>query len=160
LAKKIVLVEGPSDEIVFERIFKDIYGQRPMELGIDVLSMRGLSLGRCLELCAALDKTVAAIRDNDGTEPTELRTSLQQWLAEGKREVFIGAVSQGKTLEPQLVCQNGEAKLREVLGITNAANLATWMQREKTEAALRIARSERAITPPVYMSEAATFIHG
>jgi putative ATP-dependent endonuclease of the OLD family len=160
LANKIVLVEGPSDEIVFERIFKDMYGKRPMELGIDVLSMRGLSLGRCLELCTALDKTVAAIRDNDGTEPAELRTSLQQWLAAGRREVFIGAVILGKTLEPQLVCHNGEAKLREVLGITDAADLATWMQREKTEAALRIARSEKAITPPGYMHEAATFIHG
>src|SRR3546814_14097088 len=42
LADKIVLVEGPSDEIVFERIFQDIYKKRPMECGIDVLSMRGL----------------------------------------------------------------------------------------------------------------------
>ena len=62
LAKKIVLVEGPSDEIIFERIFRDIYNRRPMELGIDVVSMRGLSLARCLELCAALGKTVAALR--------------------------------------------------------------------------------------------------
>ena len=46
LANKIVLVEGPSDEIVFERVFEDIYKKRPMECGVDVLSMRGLSLKR------------------------------------------------------------------------------------------------------------------
>lgn len=43
LASKIVLVEGPSDEIIFERIFQDVYSRRPMELGIDVISLRGLS---------------------------------------------------------------------------------------------------------------------
>jgi putative ATP-dependent endonuclease of OLD family len=160
LANKIVLVEGPSDEIIFERIFRDKYGKRPMELGIDVLSMRGLSLGRCLELSAALDKTVAAIRDNDGTEPDELRATLQQWLESEKRELFIGEQGHGKTLEPQLIHYNGDEALRDMLGISDAADLATWMKREKTETALRIASAHQPIIPPMYMVEAAAFIHG
>jgi hypothetical protein len=160
LAKKIVLVEGPSDEIIFERLFTDKYGKRPMELGIDVLSMRGLSFGRCLQLCAALDKTVAAIRDNDGIEPNTLRASLQKWLRNTKRELFIGAVTHGHTLEPQLLHHNGEDKLRKILGITDAAELSTWMTREKTETALRIASAPQSIIPPKYMLDAAVFIHG
>lgn len=160
LASKIVLVEGPSDEIIFERIFRDIHGKKPMECGIDVFSIRGLSLGRCLELCAALDKPVAALRDNDGFPPVELRTSVQSWLKEGRRELFIGDVEHGKTLEPQLTHHNGEAAIREILGITAAADLATWMKREKTETALRIASTTQTITPPAYMSAAAKFIYG
>lgn len=160
LAKKIVLVEGPSDEIIFERIFRDKYSRRPIELGVDVISMHGLSFRRCLELCAALDKTVAAIRDNDGAEPDELTAQLKQWLARGKRELFIGRKDHGQTLEPQLIHFNGEAKLREILGIQNTANLATWMKREKTEGALRIASAEKPIVPPTYMLEAACFIYG
>lgn len=160
LAKKLVLVEGPSDEIVFERIFKDIYGKRPMEMGIDVLSVRGLSFGRCLELCAALDKKVAAVRDNDGTAPLELRAFLQEWLAPGRRDVFIGAVEHGSTLESQLLACNGEKTLRTILSLSNAADLPTWMTREKTEAALRIADSDQTITPPEYLRRAAEFIHG
>lgn len=160
LAKKLVLVEGPSDEIIFERIFTDMYGKGPMELGIDVLSVRGLSFGRCLELCAALNKEVAAIRDNDGTDPGELRVSLQKWLAQGKRDVFIGALGTGKTLEPQLVACNGEATIRTILAIPDAADLLTWMTREKTETALRIANSKQTITPPDYMYQASRFIHG
>ncbi|NYS34203.1 AAA family ATPase, partial [Streptococcus danieliae] len=100
LASKIVLVEGPSDEIVFERIFIDTYGKRPMECAIDVLSMRGLSLARGLELCAALDKPIIALRDNDGIDPSELRAGVSQWLKNGVRELFIGEVSLGVTLEP------------------------------------------------------------
>jgi energy-coupling factor transporter ATP-binding protein EcfA2 len=160
LARKIVLVEGPSDEIVFERIFRDIHGCRPIDCGIDVLSMRGLSFAHCLELCAALDKNVAAVRDNDGADPVELRTSLQEWLSEGRRELFVGATEHGKTLEPQLLHFNGEFSLRQVLGVTVQADLLTWMTRRKTDAALRIAESPCIITPPNYMRAACEFIHG
>ena len=160
LADKIVLVEGPSDEIIFERIFKDRYQKRPIELGIDVISMRGLAIGRCLELCAALDKTVAAVRDNDGVAPDELRTPIQEWLADDRRAVFIGSVDHGHTLEPQLIHYNTESQLRKILKITDRADIETWMRREKTETAIRIAVAEESIIPPTYLLEAASFIHG
>lgn len=160
LAKKVVLVEGPSDEIIFERVFKDKYRLTPMASGIDVISMRGLALARCLELCAAINKQVAVMRDNDGVEPAKLREPVEKWLDGTRRELFIGDVSDGKTLEPQLIHHNGEKGLRTILGITVAADLETWMIREKTEGALRIAESTDALIPPAYMEAAAKFIHG
>jgi len=160
LANKIVLVEGPSDEIVFERIFQDTYGKRPMECGIDVLSMRGLSLARGLELCAALNKPIVALGDNDGVDPAELRGAVAAWLKKGERELFIGEVSHGVTLEPQLIHHCGETLLREILGIAHHADLLKWMTREKTEAALRIAASAKRIVPPAYILEAVKFAHG
>lgn len=131
-----------------------------MACGIDVISMRDLALKRCLELCSALDKPVAALRDNDGFEPNGLRLDVSRWLASDRRELFIGDVAHGKTLEPQLIYHNDEAELRKVLGITAAADLAIWMSREKTDAAIRIASSDLTITPPTYMRNAAQFIHG
>ena len=160
LANKIVLVEGPSDEIVFERIFRDLYGKRPMECGIDVLSMRGLSLARGLELCAALEKPITALRDNDGVDPAELREPVSQWLKAGVRQLFIGDVALGATLEPQLIHHNDENLLREIFGLTNRTDLLKWMSREKTEAALLIATSEKKVVPPAYMLEAVKFAHG
>ncbi len=159
LSKKLVLVEGPSDEIIFERIYRDKFGASPLDHGTDVLSMKSLSAAKCLELCAALDKVVAVVLDNDGAEPETLRTSLAQWLVGGRREVFIGDVASGRTLEPQLVHANGEPAMRSLLGITDHANLTTWMGREKTEGALRIATSTEALNPPAYLSAAAEFIH-
>ena len=38
LAQKLVLVEGPSHEILFERFFRDLYHKSPMQLGIDLMS--------------------------------------------------------------------------------------------------------------------------
>jgi putative ATP-dependent endonuclease of the OLD family len=160
LARKIVLVEGPSDEILFERVFADMFGKRPMECEIDVLSMRGLSLRRCLELCSALDKKVAALRDNDGIDPAILRQAVSAWLTTGRREIFIGDIEHGETLEPQIRSHNEESALRRILGVSSGANLATWMEREKTESALRIAESEEKISPPAYISAAANFING
>ncbi|QOW18463.1 AAA family ATPase [Lysobacter ciconiae] len=160
LANKIALVEGPSDEIVFERIFRDTYGKRPMECGIDVLSMRGLSLARGLELCAALNKPGIALRDNDGIDPGELRESVDRWLKKDERELFVGEVAHGRTLEPQLIHHSGEPLLRDVLGIAAQADLLKWMTREKTEAALRISTSSKKIVPPAYMLEAVRFAHG
>lgn len=159
LSSKIVLVEGPSDEIIFERVFKDAHGKSPMEFGIDVLSMRGLPLNRCLELCSALNKKVAVLRDNDGIDPSELREPVGKYLAAGRRALFIGSIERGTTLEPQIVNHNDEKLIRMILGIKDAVDLTKWMKREKTEAALRIAMSEQKITPPQYMLEAANFIH-
>ncbi|WP_208456618.1 ATP-dependent nuclease [Burkholderia gladioli] len=160
LANKIVLVEGPSDEIVFERVFQDTYGRRPMECGIDVLSMHGLSLARGLELCAALNKPITALRDNDGVDPDEHRRSVDAWLKKGERELFIGDVAHGRTLEPQLIHHSGETLLRDILGIAVHADLLKWMSREKTEAALRISAASKKIVPPAYMLEAVRFAHG
>ena len=131
-----------------------------MACGIDVLSMRGLALSRCLQLCRALDKPVAVLRDNDGTDPAELRAPVEHLLSADRRELFIGTVETGRTLEPQLISHNVEKAMREILGIKDAAVLETWMQREKTEGALRIAQSKLALVPPAYMVAAAEFIHG
>lgn len=160
LADRLVLVEGPSDEIIFERVFKDLFDRRPFDLGIDVLSVQGLSFARCLELCQALDKTVAVIRDNDGDDPAELRSLLEEWLADGTRQVFIGSPAFGATLEPQVIHANGADRVRAVLGITDRADLEKWMTRQKTEAAIRLATSAEEFIPPEYLREAAAFIHG
>lgn len=160
LSEKVVLVEGPSDEIIFERIFFDKYRKRPMELGIDVLSMRGISLKRCLEFCSALDKEVAAIRDNDGVDPSELRKDVSCWLKEDRREVFIGKLENGNTLEPQILSFNKEEDIRKILKITDKANVLKWMTREKTEFSIRMAESKSKIVSPDYMEAAAEFING
>lgn len=160
LAHKLVLVEGPSDEILFERFFKDLYGKSPMQLGIDVMSMHGLTLKRCLELCAAIDRPVAVLRDNDGQDPEALKEPVKELLEAGKRELFIGAQEAGRTLEPQLMACNSEETLRKIFGVTDRANLDTWMLREKTEAALLIAESQETLKAPPYMAAAAKFIHG
>lgn len=161
LAVRFVLVEGPSDEMLFERFYQDATGNRPIEDGIDVFSMRGLSLARCLEVAKLLDKQCAVLRDNDGQQPSDLVAKLDDLVDGTRRKVFIGDPTLGETLEPQVLAANpDETKMRRVLGVTVRANLETWMSNAKTEAALRIADSDENLTPPPYFKEAIEFIRG
>ena len=115
LADKLVLVEGPSDEMLFERAFRDKHGETPIEAGIDVLSMAGVSLARALELSAALNRKVAGLRDNDGKPPSHWEGKVAAHLQEGVRQLYIGYPTRGETLEPQLIYFNDEQTVREGL---------------------------------------------
>ncbi|MFD6677726.1 ATP-dependent endonuclease [Rhodococcus zopfii] len=159
LSDRFVLVEGPSDEILFELFYSKAKGKRPIEDGIDVISMRGLALARCLELARALGKTCAVLRDNDGIDPAVITAGLDDLIASGKREVFIGPVVDGKTLEPQVLTVNtDEALMRRALGVTSRADLKTWLTNNKTEAALRLAETSETIQAPSYFTNAIEFI--
>ena len=159
LADRFVLVEGPSDEILFESFYWDAKGKRPIEDGIDVISMRGLALRRSLELAKALGKRCAALRDNDSKEVADLIADLGDLVEAGSREVFIGDKTLGATLEPQLLAVNADdALMRRALGITEKADVLTWMTNNKTQAALRLAETSETIQPPRYFTDAIEFI--
>lgn len=159
LARRFVLVEGPSDELVFERLYLDARGRRPMADGIDVISMRGLSLRRCLALGQALGKRCVAVRDNDGIDPAAIEQALGGLVDNQSRAVRIGDLASGPTLEPQLLTANPDQDLmRRVLGITEKADLLTWMTNNKTEAALRILAAPEKLTAPPYLASAIGFI--
>ncbi|MFF0229792.1 ATP-dependent endonuclease [Micromonospora sp. NPDC005254] len=154
LAQKVALVEGPSDDIVLQRAVRDATGKDPIDLGIDIISMQGLAFRRALEVCAALDRSAIAIRDNDGKDRANLRAKLQNLLADGRRELLMGDPACGKTLEPQLIAVNDEATLRRVLGLPDDTELNEWMTNGKTEAALRILDSDESIVMPDYINQA------
>lgn len=159
LADKLVLVEGPSDEMLFERAFRDKHGKAPIDAGIDVLSMAGVSLGRALELSAALGRRVAGIRDNDNKPADHWEAKVVAHLQAGLRELFIGDPLNGPTLEPQLIYANGEATVRPLLPITDTTKATVdWMTEHKTESALILAESSTAITFPDYVMKAIEFV--
>jgi len=159
LASKLVLVEGPSDEMVFERAFRDKHGHAPIDAGVDVVSMAGVSLARALELCAALDRHVAGIRDNDGKAASHWEAKVSSFLAAGKRQLFIGDPANGRTLEPQLLHVNDEAALRTLFGITDETKTtAEWMKESKTEGALLIAEATTSLVVPDYLNNAIEFV--
>jgi putative ATP-dependent endonuclease of OLD family len=159
LAKSIVLVEGPTDEILFERAYRDHHdGSNPIDHGIDVVSMRGVALARSLQLCAALGRKVAALRDNDGKTAEHWIEPLAQYLEAGSREIFIGDSSLGKTLEPQIASVNDHWDLKSILEIGADEDVVEWMSKHKTDAALRIAEAGTPINYPTYMVGAIEFV--
>jgi len=155
LGRRVVLVEGPSDEIIFKRCFLDETGSSTDEKMIDVISMGGITFKRALQLCALLDREVVALQDNDGNSPDEIRSEPElAKLLSSKRHMCIGDPSKGKTLEPQLIHFNSLEIMRRVLKLRPQDNPTTWMPNHKTETALRILLSPENIVFPDYIREA------
>ena len=161
LADKLVLVEGPSDEMVFERAFMQKHNEAPLDRGIDIVSTFGIALSRPLELCSALGRHAAALRDNDGKAILHWTQRFEAFLENGKREIFVGDPEQGSTLEPQLVAVNDDKALREVLVVKREeVTPCEWMKQNKTEAALRLleAPDSFVLQVPDYITRAIEFI--
>jgi putative ATP-dependent endonuclease of the OLD family len=154
LAEAVVLVEGPSDAIVFERAFRDATGVAPGERGIDVISMSGLTFQRAFELCAQLDRQAIGLQDNDGRTEDEVRAPVTPYLKASERVLYVGGADGGDTLEPQLRTVNSDELLREVLGLAATTDVASWMKNHKTEGALRILDSDQSLRYPTYITDA------
>ncbi|UXZ57969.1 ATP-dependent nuclease [Curtobacterium sp. Arg-1] len=161
LADRLVLVEGPSDELLFERFYCDKYGHRPIVDGIDVFSMRGLSQKRFLQLAALAGKRCVILSDNDGREQPDLDAVVADLgdLITDDRQLLFGTVGHGTTLEPQILQVNPVDTVRTVLDRAPNVDILKWMGNNKTEAALRIADSATPLTAPSYFSKAMEFIH-
>lgn len=154
LADLIVVVEGPSDEIVFNRFFADRFGAEPLDCGVDVMALNSLSFKRCFELAAVIDRPLIALRDNDGKLPDYWRKRIAEYLKPSSRLLFIGHPELGNTLEPQIESVNASEVMQCVFPQVKETPFAPWMQNHKTYAALAIATSNQQLEPPQYIREA------
>ncbi|OAV62881.1 ATP-dependent nuclease [Enteractinococcus helveticum] len=160
IGSKVVIVEGPSDEMIFNLAYKIIKGVEPRDNAIDVITL-GIRGKRALELGKALNRKMAVLRDNDGKEPSYWKDAAADLLETGKREYFIGDVDLGRTLEYQVVnTGDNEAKLRKILGLGAEDSVVETMVGGKTEWAWRVADKEVTLSWPQYFIDAIEFIHG
>ena len=166
LAKKVILVEGPSDELIVQRAYKDKYDLLPIENGVDVISVRGLSFKRFLDIAKRLDKKVTVVTDNDGNYEKRIRKKYQDYEDVDCIKVFASNNEDLKTLEPHFVEANKDklADIRELIGISEAdyptqKNVSDYMEDNKTEWALAVFNSDKTYSYPAYITEAIEWIH-
>ena len=142
LADKIIIVEGPSDEILFNRMFRDQTGKTPESLGVDVMSIGGTSFARCFELASKMNRQLYALRDNDGESSDYWTHKIDDFLEGEKRKMYIGDPACGHTLENQV--HHFNVKLLSGFSPDN-------MKKHKTISAIELAGMEEALTPPDYI---------
>jgi predicted ATP-dependent endonuclease of OLD family len=155
LARGVISVEGPSDELVVQRAYRDTHGNRlPIQDGIDVMSMDALSAKRFLDIAIQLRKPVAVVTDNDGDEAAA-RAKYADYAGYSFVRLCIGK-GDPTTLEPQLLAANNRDTLNRMLGKSYSTDeqLLAYMAREKTNCALAIFESAETITMPEYILDA------
>jgi putative ATP-dependent endonuclease of OLD family len=155
LAQRAILVEGPSDELIVQRAYRDVHGILPIHEGVDVISV-GLSFQRFLELAVPLQRRTAVVTDNDDDDPAEVAARYAEFTVHGFISVHVGAADGGNTLEPQLLAANGRQALNEIFDTSYATDeaLVKYMTNNKTTCALAIFESETTITMPEYIRDA------
>ncbi|RYG53209.1 MAG: hypothetical protein EOO01_04940 [Chitinophagaceae bacterium] len=161
LSKKALLVEGPSDELVFQRAYKDSHaGALPIENEVDIISV-GTSFLRFLEVAELIKKPVGVLTDNDKDYAAKITKKYTDYATSANIKIHADSDNSLNTLEPQIVRANaGNLKnLCEVLGIsstayTTEAAISDYMQNNKTESAMKIFNAAKPITYPKYILDA------
>lgn len=157
LADKAVLVEGPSDELIFQRVYYEKKKRRPIEDRVDVISVRGLSAKRFLDLAIPLKRRAAVVTDNDGDHANKVDARYQKYMdANDFLTVHRSDDNSRRTLEPQLLGVNDLSTLNKVLGKSykTDAELLAYMEDNKTDVALKFFETTEQVKWPKYIEEA------
>lgn len=157
LSRRSILVEGPSDELIVQRAYKDRHHRLPLEDGVDVIAVGSLAFKRFLDIAGLLNLDVCVVTDNDGNV-----AALQEKYAAYRNMVgtkICWAYDDDETcptLEPQLLKANSLDVLNSILGKAFKDDIALrrYMEHNKTDCALKMFMTPQAWTIPEYISSA------
>lgn len=164
LAKKAILVEGDSDELIVQKAFMSQNdGKLPIEKGIDVISV-GTSFLRFLEIAKKLSKKVIVITDNDG-DIDSLKKKYEDFIDDENISIYYDKEINEEeglknfnynTLEPNMLKANNLDVLNEIFETEYKTKneLLKYMKQNKTQCALQIFETTKDIKFPQYIMEA------
>ncbi|MEE3953494.1 ATP-dependent nuclease [Peribacillus frigoritolerans] len=158
LCKKVILVEGPSDELIVQRAYKDLYKKLPIEDGVDIFCVDALSFKRFLDLSIGLKKPIYVITDNDGDIEKNINQKYEGYIDNDYVNICFDSDEAFQTLEPQLLKANQEdtSILKKIMGHEKYTDnrLVQYMINSKTECALKIFEAKDSIKMPRYIINA------
>lgn len=166
LSKKTILVEGPSDELIIQKAYKDKYGKLPIENQVEIISV-GTSFLRFLEIAKILELKVIVITDNDGKTDILDNKYKDYKNMDNITICYDSSVNENEkklknfnydTLEPALFrANNKDIKLFNSIfkkDFKNDNELLQYMIDKKTECALAIFESNKFLNYPDYINRA------
>jgi len=163
LCKKVILVEGDSDELIVQKAYRvNNKDKLPIQDGIDVVSV-GTSFLRFLEIAEHLKKPVSVVTDNDGNVEA-LRKKYKDYLDKEFINIcFDETMDEGEevgfnynTLEPKMLKENGLEKFNIIFdtNFKDINEMHKYMKGHKTECALRIFSTDENVSFPEYILKA------
>ena len=155
LASRSILVEGPSDELILQATFFKVHKKMPLDMGVDVISVRSLAFTRFLEIAVLLNKRVAVVTDNDG-DVRALEGKYQDYTKNNNIGIYYDTDEECRTLEPQLLKANGRKTIESILerNFADDSALLKYMHNNKADTALKFFTTAEPWTPPKYILDA------
>ncbi|MGG0815445.1 AAA family ATPase [Paenibacillus alvei] len=167
LADKVILVEGPTDELIVQRAYRDVHGKLPIENGIDVITVDSLAFKRYCDLAILVRKPLRIITDNDGDVQRNILNKYKEYI--GKHgdliEIHYETNESLHTIEPSILAVNSAQtevfeRFKRVISKKNsmvnkdASEVEEFMINNKAEWGLRVFDSIECINYPAYIKNA------
>ncbi|MBF6228799.1 AAA family ATPase [Nocardia abscessus] len=154
LAKKMIVVEGDSDELVVQRAYRDLRGCLPIQDGVDVMDVDGLTAPRYVEIAALLNADIHVVTDND-KDIEKVDGKFVEWAANRHVHIHRGDDPDLPSLEENMIAMNGLEVMNAILGKSydSEESLLKYMKREKTDCALAIFSTPETVKMPEYILE-------
>ena len=150
LTNKIVLLEGPSEYILFDKFYRKIFGHSYIDDKIEILDIRGLSFKRYLNVIKLLNTKVAVITDNDQFKDKRIEY-LEEYEQDDKVKIFTEKDPELHTFEVVLYEKNKDILSQYGLSIDK-------MLKDKTDSAFKILTNNIDVEVPNYIEEAIKWI--
>jgi len=107
LSKKVVLVEGPSDELVLKKIYSlKHHGRLPEQDGIDIIVVRGVGFKTFIEIGKEIGTAVNVLRDNDGDYHGNVVEARKEYLKHPNIKLISSDDDEDFSLEPAMISAN------------------------------------------------------
>ena len=153
ISNKVILVEGPSEYMLFEKFYEAISGKKPEMDGVHIIDIRGLSFKRYLNIAKLTKSKIAVITDNDGNKQRYCEDKYTEFLSEDNIKIFYEADEEKYTFEVVLHSVN-EDICKQLFG----DNALEYMLKNKTEAAFTLLEQDKNLTVPQYIKGAIEWI--
>lgn len=165
LAEKVILVEGPTDDLIIQRAYKDKKGILPIEAGIDIIAVNSLAFKHYCNIAVIMKKTIAMVTDNDADVTGNIVSKYEEYANSGYIKLFYEKNEALRTIEPSVLSVNcGDDDQPTVLFKESISNNNSMMNRDydevlkfmsnnKTEWAMRVFNAEATICYPSYIEE-------
>lgn len=153
LSNKLILVEGPSEYMLFEKFYETVASHKPENDRVHIIDMRGLSFKRYLEIAQLLKSKVAVVTDNDGDKQKCCVDKYSDFSDDSNITIWYEEDELKNTFEKVLYSDNNN--LCDQLFGENAQD---YMLKNKTESAYSLLTQDKKISVPEYIRKAIEWI--
>lgn len=106
LCTKVVLVEGPSDELLLKKIYLELTGKLPETDGIDIIVVRGIGFKNYLNIVQYLGHSTHVIKDNDHDYAANITAWKKPYDSYDFIRIYSPEDDKLNSLEPALIRAN------------------------------------------------------
>lgn len=107
LSQKVILVEGPSDELILKKIYVQNNNRLPEEDGIDIIVVRGIGFKHYLNIAKHIKTEVHVVKDNDGGYQSHILDYAKDFQYENI-SFYSEKDDNLKSLEPSIIEANSK----------------------------------------------------